>query len=320
MDVVLGVTAALPKTAVPPTPELSRQYKKSFAQVTAPLKDNPDPESIEEIGKVIVGQVEEIALNNKATLDDFDSTIREVVSTVAAAVSGLKGSGERHESSLTKLADGFDSLARIEDVGELRRRLREDVGRLRQSVDEMRRESESSVRQLEARVSSFQQRLEAARKGSDTDRLTMLGSRRVAERYLQGIPKMGEPVSVLLFDIEGLGKINERYGVLFGDKLLQALAHQLRDSFPMEGPLFRWGNDEFLAIFRGDPGGAVELCQEVCTAFAHSNYTTFVQGEKQKLAAALAWGAAHYHPPESIEGLCLRARENLEQNRRDSLR
>lgn len=316
VNAFLGVAAVLPKTIMPASPELSRQCRQSFEEVTAPLRDDPAAESIDQVGKVVVRQIEEIARSNKAASDDFDATMKDVVATVAAAISGFRGHGERHKSSLTKLADGFDSLARVDDIVELRRRLREDVVKLRQSVEEMRRESEESVRRFESQISVFQQRLEAARQGSDIDRLTLLGSRRGAERRLQAIAERPGPVCVLLFDIEGFRGINDRYGALFGDKLLQALAHQLRDSFPEEGALFRWGPDEFLAIADGALAGSMDLCRSICEGFADSNYTTYEGGRKERVTATISWGAAQYSRGESIERLCLRAREILEQNRR----
>ena len=316
VNAFLGVTAVLTKTAVPASPEFTRQCRQNFEQATASLKSDSSAESIDEAGNGVVRQIEEIARSNKTALDDYDTTMKDVVATVAAAISGFRGSGKRHESSLTKLADGFDSLAHVEDVAELRRRLREEVATLRRSVEEMRRESEESASQFEARISVFQQRLEAARKCSDIDRLTLLGSRRIADRCIQGIPKRQGSTCVLLFDIENFGKINQRYGAPFGDKLLQALAHLLRESYPEEGALFRWGPDEFLAITESTLAASMDRCRSICTRFENSNYTTFDRGRAERVSATVAWGAVQYARGESTEGLCLRARENLEHNRR----
>jgi len=316
VNAFLGVADVLPKTIVPAGPELTRQCKKILEQLTAPLRGDPEAASIEEVGKVVAKQIEEIARSNKAAADDFDTTMKAVVATVAAAISGFKGHGARHESSLTKLADGFDSLARVEDVVELRRRLREDVVRLRQSVEEMHRENEESANHFESQISAFQQRLEAARKGSDIDRLTLLGSRRVGEHQLQGIPKRKGPICVLLFDIEGFRRINDLYGAQFGDKLLQALAHLLRESYPEEGSLFRWGPDEFLAITESALAGSTARCRSICERFGNSKYITNEQGRMEKVSATVAWGAVQYAGEGSAEGLCARARESLEQNRR----
>ena len=320
VNAFLSVATVLPKTFAPVSPELTRQSGKIFEKLTAPLKGDLEAGSIEEVGKVVVKQIEEIARSNKAASDDFDATMKALVATVAAAISGFKGNGARHESSLTKLADGFDSLARVEDVVELRRRLREDVIKLRHSVEEMHRESDESAHHFESQISAFQQRLDAARKGSDIDRLTLLGSRRVAERHIQGIPKHKGPICVLLFDIEGFGKINEQYGAPFGDKILQALAHLLRDSFPEEGSLFRWGPDEFLALAESGLAGSTDRCRSICERFANSKYITNDQGRMEKVSATVAWGAVQYSAAESTEGLCVRARESLEKNRRAAQR
>jgi diguanylate cyclase len=198
----------------------------------------------------------------------------------------------------------------------LRRRLHEDVAKLRQSVDEMRRENAESARRLETRIATFQDRLEAARKGSDVDRLTMLGSRRVAERHLQRISDEPRPTCVLLFDIDRFREINQRYGAPFGDKLLQAFAHLLRESFPEAGTLFRWGPDEFLAIAQGALPPSVERCKAICRQFAAGNYVTHQRGGTERVSATVAWGAVQYVQGKSTESLYLGVRELLEQNRR----
>jgi diguanylate cyclase len=312
----LGVAAALPKTAVPASPETSKRYKESLDQVTAPLKDDPEVKAIDEAGKGAVERIEEISRANNAVLAEFDATMKDVASTVAAAIGAIKGHGERHNSSLAKLADGFESLARVEDVGELRRRLREDVGKLRQSVEVMRRESEESTRNFESRIAVFEQRLENARKGSDTDRLTNLGSRRVAERYLQQIPRRAGPVGIVLFDIEGFRLINERYGPPFGDSLLQSVSQILRHKFPEEGALFRWGADEFLVIADGALPGRADLIRGICDSCAGATYTTYASGAQQRVSIQIAWGAAQYSPGDSVEDLYRHAREGLELNRK----
>jgi diguanylate cyclase len=313
--VFLGLANALPKAALPANPELSEQCKVNLRRAAELLQDSPSRSDIDEAGATTLSQLDEICRANQFALEERDAALKEVVTTVAGAISGFKGSGERHESSLSKVADGFESLARINDAGELRRQLHQNVLQLRQSVEEMRRESDASVRQFESQIRSFEQRLEAARKGSGTDRLTGLGSRREAERHMQKIPKCKKPVCVLLFDIEGFRAINARYGTIFGDKLLQALAHTLKSRFPEEGTLFRWGADEFLVISEGSLAMRTDTCGGICESFAGSRYSSFEGSTKTSISAVLAAGAAQYTPGETMEDLYRRARESLERNR-----
>jgi diguanylate cyclase (GGDEF)-like protein len=310
------VVAVLHKTVLPPNPVFSQHCRESLERITAPLDGSPTVEAIDEAGKSAVEQVEEICRSNKSMLEEIDITMKDVVATVAIAISGFRGHGERHSSSLAKMADGFEALARVEDVTELRRRLRGEVAKLRESVEEMRRESHESARDFELQITSFRQRLEKARQGSDIDRLTLLGSRRVAERHLQALPRQTRPVCVLLFDIEGFREINHRLGTPFGDRLLQALADALRENFPEQDVLFRWGSDEFLAIAEGSPTNCATLCRAICASFAAGCCAGQARGGSEPPAAKVAWGAAQYTRGEKVEELYRRSRANLEQNRR----
>jgi diguanylate cyclase (GGDEF)-like protein len=301
---------------LPASAELAAQCRENLEKAAAPLKSDPPVKAIDEAGTVAVQQVDEICRSNKLAIEERDAALKEVVETVAWAVNSFKGYGERHKSSLSKLADGFDALSRVEDIGELRRRLREDVSSLRNTVEQMRQESEESVRRLESQVTAFQERVDQARKETGIDRLTGLGSRREAERNLQKAAKRDGPVCLLLFDIEGFRQINQAHGTLFGDKLLRALTHTLRERFPGEGVLFRWGADEFLAIAEGSLAARLDQSRGICESFAGSSYYTAEGGLKKPVSARVACGAAACVRGESGEEWYRRARESLEQHRR----
>ncbi len=223
INVFQGLANAIPKAALPASPEVSEQCRQELRRAAERIKNAPSRAEIDQAGAAAFVQIEDICKSNQMAIQERDAALKNVVATVAGAVSGLRGRGERSESSLSRLADGFDALTRIEDAGELRRQLRQNVEALRQSVEEMRQESDASARLLETQVRAFEEHLETARKGAGKDRLTGLGSRREAERRMQTAAGSKNPVSVLLFDIEGFREINARYGSSVGDKLLQTL-------------------------------------------------------------------------------------------------
>jgi len=237
----LGLTAALPKAALPADTGLSSRCKEVLDRTMAALSGGPQIKLIDEAGRVALQQFEETCRTSRIAMEERDSALKEVVATVAGAVSHFKGQGERHQTCLSKLADGFDVLSNVQDATELRRRLLHDVSKLRESVEEMRRESEQSVLRYQSQISTLQQRLEKARKEAGADRLTGLGSRREAERRLQEIPKGRGSSCLLLYDIDDFRGINQRNGTVFGDKLLCALTHILRAKFPEEALSFAGG-------------------------------------------------------------------------------
>ena len=312
LKVVFGLVSALPSTAVEAGPDLTEKNRANVDKVSSLLKGDPTAAAIDEAGQTALRHIESICGANRAVLEERDTALKDVVASVAAVVGSFRGHGERHGSNLTKLAESFDELSRLEDVGELRRRLRENVLCLRRSLDDMQRESEESAKHLETQISTLRTRLELVRKGADVDRLTGLGSRRDGERKLQQLSEFKGPVCVLLFDVQDFGEINQRYGNLFGDKILQALVHMLRASLPEDGVLFRWGADEFLAIADGPLASCVETGRRICDEFRRAKYILMEAGRKIPVTADVAFGAAQYVRGESAEDLCRRCRKVLD--------
>jgi len=315
LQAFLDVGATIPKAALPADPELFAECAHKIEQAAATLKSRPPLAAIRSTRDLSVQQIGQICAANQAAFAERDAAVKDVIAMVAKAIGGIKCDGERQNSSLASLADGFEALSRVEDIHELRRRLKDDVYAMRKTVDNMRRDNEDTVRRFEADVSAFEKRLETARKDSGTDRLTGLGGRRAAEVYLQKIPPTGRPISFLLFDIEGFTKINEDQGSLFGDKLLQALSHMLRIKFGDEGGVFRWGADEFLVILEGQVSAAVTQCRAICSGFASNTYFVVKRGTKVALRAHVAFGAHPHTRGETIGQSYRHAREALEHSR-----
>jgi diguanylate cyclase (GGDEF)-like protein len=313
-NALLALTGALPKAALPANPGLALHCKATLEQSASALQFEAPAKDLDQAGKVAVAQLDAICRSNTTAFEERDSALKEVAATVAEVINGFKGHGEKHSGAMEKFAIEFDALSRLEDVNELRHRLREDAAQLKASVQEMRRESEESVRHFESQITSFQQRLELARKESGLDRLTGLGGRREAEQQLRQLSKRPAPVCILLFDIEGFREINRLNGTPFGDKLLQALSHTLSDYFPENDCLFRWGADEFLAIAEGRLPARLDGCRQICRKFASDSHYS-VNGGAKRVSANVASGGAEYHPGDSVDDLYRRARASLEQSR-----
>ena len=94
-----------------------------------------------------------------------------------------------------------------------------------------------------------QLRVLEAMRAAVTDPLTGLGNRRrFDERLDEEVPsKAASPVSVCLLDVDGLKRINDRYGHPVGDLALAAVGARLASS----GEAFRLGGDEFALLLPG---------------------------------------------------------------------
>lgn len=87
-----------------------------------------------------------------------------------------------------------------------------------------------------------------------TDSLTGLFNRGEMDKLLrQGLGEMedGDELSVILLDVDRFKAINDTYGHLAGDEVLQQTARILYRHTGDRGAAGRWGGEEFLLILRG---------------------------------------------------------------------
>lgn len=84
------------------------------------------------------------------------------------------------------------------------------------------------------------------------DPFTGLYNKRSAERIISTVLKRypDQKHALILFDLDHFKQINDTYGHLEGDKLLQAIATQLKSHFRNSDVVSRFGGDEFLIFLR----------------------------------------------------------------------
>src|SRR5258705_159818 len=102
------------------------------------------------------------------------------------------------------------------------------VASMLQSTREMRDPNKALEDRLslsKTEISNLQQSLEAIRAESLTDPLTGLGNRKYFDRSIetavQNALAAGEPLSLLMFDIDHFKSFNDSYGHLTGDQVLR---------------------------------------------------------------------------------------------------
>src|SRR5215217_2336530 len=102
-----------------------------------------------------------------------------------------------------------------------------------------------------------------------TDPLTGLASRGALQVDLEGLCSRAteeEPVSVVLFDLNGFKSYNDTCGHPAGDELLTELGGRLNAALDENGSAYRIGGDEFCALLIGGDGSRSELTRAAAMA------------------------------------------------------
>ena len=94
-----------------------------------------------------------------------------------------------------------------------------------------------------------QELLEQARHDSLTQLYNNRTGKELIDRYLQAKDPYAS-CGMLVIDLDFFKNVNDRYGHLFGDKVLQEFARMLRTLFRSSDILVRFGGDEFVVLCR----------------------------------------------------------------------
>jgi len=90
------------------------------------------------------------------------------------------------------------------------------------------------------------------------DSLTQMKNRRALESdfptQIQKARTQKSPLSLLILDVDFFKKVNDTYGHLVGDRVLQLLSARLRNNLRFQDIPFRYGGEEFLIILPNTTG------------------------------------------------------------------
>ncbi|MDO4530816.1 MAG: diguanylate cyclase, partial [Bacillota bacterium] len=105
---------------------------------------------------------------------------------------------------------------------------------------------------------------EKAERDSLTKLLNKTTTRQQAEEYISSMPN-GAPCALLVIDLDNFKQVNDLYGHMFGDTLLESTAVEIKRLFRTQDIIGRIGGDEFMVLMRGtsDPDLAKSRCERL---------------------------------------------------------
>ncbi|MCE9544014.1 MAG: diguanylate cyclase [Planctomycetia bacterium] len=149
-------------------------------------------------------------------------------------------------------------------------------------LDELRVRIRAGEKIIDLQIESLAAR-DALRKLATYDFLTGLRNRAAIEselgREIERAPRTGQPVSVVMADIDHFKQVNDVYGHLTGDRVLAEVAKRMAGAMRSYEAIGRYGGEEFLMVITGSsPEGAIILAERVRNAVSSRKFDILGQG------------------------------------------
>ena len=127
--------------------------------------------------------------------------------------------------------------------------------------------------------------------------------RRLASAVRRARREPGALFAVLFLDLDHFKRVNDTHGHLVGDRLLEQVAHRLRQGVRPGDTVARWGGDEFILLVDGlrVPADALHVAERILTLVAEP----VVLDPERPLHITASIGIATsrpeaVHPPETL--------------------
>jgi diguanylate cyclase len=163
-----------------------------------------------------------------------------------------------------KQAETLDTVAsQIDDDSDPRPIIKALIAELSKAANracELEAHFSASLHELD----NIRDKLMISERRSKTDPLTGLANRLALDDFVRraqiAAMETGQPLSILLIDIDHFKLFNDKFGHQFGDQVLCLISHVLKDNLRKQDLAVRYGGEELLGIL---PGADLAVCQRV---------------------------------------------------------
>jgi diguanylate cyclase len=196
-------------------------------------------------------QIYETYLSPTRTTDRIDKVGARVIHEIDDVMNVITDALGLTSNFNDSLADASQRLSQAAN----RDHIKSIIEMLVRSTHEMQQTNkalETRLTSSKQEIRDLQQNLEAIRAETMTDPLTGLGNRKYFDRTIIDSVRIakqsGEPLSLLMFDIDHFKSFNDNYGHLTGDQVLRLVALSLKQSIKGRDIIARYGGEDFAVV------------------------------------------------------------------------
>ena len=249
-QIALGQIKALRLSATPRNYEIwysyATGYNPSLNQAINDILTRSKNLTEEELEQIYETYLSPARITDR--IDTVGSRVSDEISQVMAMIDAAAGSASNYSESLAGMSEKISTAKDREG-------LRSIVESLVETTNEMQVTNTSLEQKLTAskqEINQLQTNLETVRVESLTDPMTKLANRKffddTLDNAISDTNAIGEPLSLLMVDIDHFKTFNDTYGHLTGDQVLRLVASSLKQNVKGNDVAARYGGEEFAVI------------------------------------------------------------------------
>ncbi len=292
--------------------DLLQLSAQSFGEIQSEIKETED--FLEELTK----RLQDLGVHLRSAHEGRDK-IAQHGRNLSQSVSGQMGDLDSH-------------VAQATDLHQLKQEVSRRLSQIRQSIDDYLTEesqwhqqaeqSEGMLRErlalLESESSDLHARLLEAHHLALIDTVTELPNRLAYEERIQQEmarwSRFGNPLALLIWDVDDFKSINDRFGHQAGDKALRVIAQSLKSRLRATDFIARFGGEEFVCLLCGSEGEtALKVAEEMRRSVEDNGF----HSQGKPVAVTISCSVASFATGDTLDDVFARADRALYQAKKD---
>ena len=243
----------------------------------------------------------------KDRLDTVGSRVAKEINQVVATIDSTIGlAGACSED----LAQVDDTLSAIKNRDALRAVV-ERMVRTSNRMQDDQRKLEAQFDTSKSQINQLREEMQKVITASLTDPLTGIANRKSLQQSLQkaieAAAANGEPLSVVMGDIDHFKRFNDAWGHLVGDQVLRLVALTLKNNVRAHDIVARYGGEEFAVVLPNAPLKAAYAVADNVRRMLMSREIVNRSTGQDMGRVTVSFGVASAQPDDTIDSLVARA-------------
>lgn len=262
------------------------KFRADMRRVHDSLAERPAASEVLVMAGTVVKAMEEYNSRASRYIHVQCAELQAMVGMLTKTMTSLATGSEVSVVRLQAVERQLHKASMIEDFQTARLHLSECLENLRAEVVRQKEESARTVTEMKAELAKSHERVAASLPSSQVERrkdpVTGLPQRQNAEQALLEGAQQNRRLYAVIFAIERLELINQRFGYAAGDQVLQLFCQHVAQQLSRSDRLFRWSGPAMLALLERD-GPPRQVREEVVRITAQRLEKTIVVGTRSVL-------------------------------------
>jgi len=251
------------------------------------------------------------AVRSAGRLNNVANQLSGQVGQVLRMIGTASASAKQYDHSLGAGAAAFDQNPGDEAV----KSIVEELIQATKAMEENNHTLEVQLVSAKNRADHLQREIETIRLESLTDPVTLVSNRQFFDDSItslfRGARDSGDPLSLLMLDIDHFKKVNDKYGHQIGDFVLRAVATKIKGLVRSDDVAARYGGEEFAVIVPKQPLAVAKILAERIRSAIEAADIKMRSSGTSLGRVTISIGVAQLRETEGIEDFIRRADQCL---------